>query len=50
MMNLDGQRDDRGGVSDEAAMIGLMLGVAVAVAAIVFALVTDATASLDIGF
>lgn len=44
------RRSETGGVSDETAMIGLMLGVAVAVAAIVLAAVTGAAGRLDFGF
>jgi hypothetical protein len=43
-------RDETGGVSDETAMIGLMLGVAVAVAAIIYGLATGAAENLDFGF
>jgi hypothetical protein len=43
-------RDDTGGVSDETAMIGLMLGVAVAVAAIVLVLARGAAGRLNFGF
>lgn len=44
------RRSDEGGISDETAMIGLMLGAAVAVGGIVYALVTGAASRLDIGF
>jgi hypothetical protein len=46
----DRRRDEAGGVSDETAMIGLMLGVAVAVSAIIYALATGAASNLDFGF
>jgi hypothetical protein len=44
------RRDDQGGVSDETAMIGLMLVAAVAVGGIVMGLVTGAAGRLDFGF
>jgi hypothetical protein len=44
------RHDDRGGVSDETAMIGLMLVAAVAVGGIVMGLVTGAAGRLDFGF
>lgn len=44
------RHDDRGGVSDETAMIGLMLVAAVAVGAIVTGLITGAAGRLDFGF
>jgi hypothetical protein len=44
------RRDDVGGVSDETAMIGLMLLVAVAVAGIVMVLARGAAGRLDFGF
>jgi hypothetical protein len=44
------RRDDVGGVSDETAMIGLMLAVAVAVAGIIMLLARGAAGRLDFGF
>jgi hypothetical protein len=44
------RRDEEGGVSDEVAMIGLMLVAAVAVGGIIFGLVTGAASNLDFGF
>jgi hypothetical protein len=44
------QRDETGGVSDETAMIGLMLIAAVAVGGIILGLVTGAANRLDFGF
>lgn len=44
------QRDDTGGLSDETAMIGLMLIAAVAVGGIILGLVTGAANRLDFGF
>lgn len=41
---------DVGGVSDETAMIGLMLVVAVTVGGIILALTTGAAGKLDFGF
>jgi hypothetical protein len=41
-----GRRDDRGGVSDEVAMIGLMLVAAVAVGGIIYGLITTAADNL----
>lgn len=49
-MFLRRQRDDRGGVSDETAMIGLMLVAAVGVGAIIYSLATGAARNLDFGF
>jgi hypothetical protein len=43
-------RDDSGGLSDETAMIGLMLIAAVAVGGIVYGLVTGAASRIDFGF
>jgi hypothetical protein len=40
------RRDDEGGVSDEVAMIGLMLVAAVAVGAIIYGLITTAASGL----
>jgi hypothetical protein len=44
------RRGDEGGVSDEVAMIGLMLLVAVAAGGIILALVTGAAGRLNFGF
>jgi hypothetical protein len=44
------KRDERGGVSDETAMIGLMLLVAVTVAGIILTLARGAALNLDFGF
>jgi hypothetical protein len=44
------RRTDEGGVSDEVAMIGLMLVAAVAVGGIIWGLVTGAAGRLDFGF
>jgi hypothetical protein len=44
------RRDERGGVSDETAMIGLMLVVAVSVAGIILTLARGAARNLDFGF
>ena len=44
------RRTDDGGVSDEVAMIGLMLVAAVAVGGIIWGLVTGAAGRLDFGF
>ncbi len=44
------RRDDTGGLSDETAMIGLMLIAAVAVGGIILGLVTGAANRLDFGF
>jgi hypothetical protein len=41
---------DAGGVSDEVAMIGLMLVAAVAVGGIIYGLITAAAGNLDFGF
>ena len=41
------RRTDRGGVSDEVAMIGLMLVAAVAVGGIIYGLITAAAGDLD---
>jgi hypothetical protein len=43
-------RDDQGGVSDETAMIGLMLMAAVAVGFIIYGMVTGAAGRLEFGF
>jgi hypothetical protein len=43
------RRDDEGGVSDEVAMIGLMLVAAVAVGAIIYGLITTAASNLSFG-
>jgi hypothetical protein len=45
-----GRADDAGGVSDEVAMIGLMLVAAVAVGGIIYGLITAAAGNLDFGF
>lgn len=45
-----GRRDDRGGLSDETAMIGLMLVAAVAVGGIILGLVTGAASRINFGF
>jgi hypothetical protein len=45
-----GRRSDTGGLSDETAMIGLMLIAAVAVGGIIFGLVTGAANRIDFGF
>jgi hypothetical protein len=44
------RRTDEGGVSDEVAMIGLMLVAAVAVGGIIYGLITAAAGNLDFGF
>lgn len=44
------RRSDEGGVSDEVAMIGLMLVAAVAVGGIIYGLITAAAGNLDFGF
>ena len=44
------RRTDEGGVSDEVAMIGLMLVAAVAVGGIIYGLITAAANNLDFGF
>jgi hypothetical protein len=44
------RRTDEGGVSDEVAMIGLMLVAAVTVGGIILALVTGAANRLNFGF
>jgi hypothetical protein len=44
------RRDDAGGLSDETAMIGLMLIAAVAVGGIILGLVTGAASRIDFGF
>ena len=44
------RRTDEGGVSDEVAMIGLMLVAAVAVGGIIYGLITTAADNLDFGF
>jgi|RhiMethySRZTD1v2_1073278.scaffolds.fasta_scaffold1057135_2 hypothetical protein len=44
------RRTDEGGVSDEVAMIGLMLVAAVAVGGIIYGLVTAAAGRLNFGF
>jgi hypothetical protein len=44
------RRDDRGGVSDEVAMIGLMLVAAVTVGGIILGLITGAAGRLNFGF
>ena len=44
------RRTDEGGVSDEVAMIGLMLVAAVAVGGIIYGLITAAASNLDFGF
>lgn len=44
------RRGDGGGVSDETAMIGLMLVAAVGVGAIIYSLATGAARNLDFGF
>jgi hypothetical protein len=44
------RRDDTGGLSDETAMIGLMLIAAVAVGGIILGLVTGAASRIDFGF
>jgi hypothetical protein len=44
------RRTDEGGVSDEVAMIGLMLVAAVAVGGIIYGLITTAAHNLDFGF
>jgi hypothetical protein len=45
-----GRRSDTGGLSDETAMIGLMLIAAVAVGGIILGLVTGAASRIDFGF
>jgi hypothetical protein len=44
------RRDDEGGVSDEVAMIGLMLIAAVAVGGIILGLISGAAGRLNFGF
>lgn len=44
------ERTDLGGVSDDVAMMGLMLGAAVAVGGGVYVLVNSAVGRLDFGF
>jgi hypothetical protein len=44
------RRTDEGGVSDEVAMIGLMLVAAVAVGGIIYGLITTAAGKLNFGF
>jgi hypothetical protein len=44
------RRDDTGGLTDETAMIGLMLLAAVAVAGIITGLVTGAAGRINFGF
>lgn len=44
------QRDETGGVSDDTAMIGIMLGAAVLVGTGIAALVTGAVDRLELGF
>jgi len=50
VMSWRDRRGDEGGVSDEVAMIGLMLVAAVAVGGIVYGLVTGAAGRLNFGF
>jgi hypothetical protein len=45
-----GRHSDTGGLSDETAMIGLMLIAAVAVGGIILGLVTGAASRIDFGF
>lgn len=44
------RRDETGGVTDDTAMMGLLAVAAVAVGGIIFALVTNAANSIDLGF
>lgn len=44
------RRDETGGITDDTAMMGLLAVAAVAVGGIVFALVTNAASSIDLGF
>ena len=43
-------RDERGGVTDDTAMMGLMAFAAVAVGGLIYALVTGALGRIDLGF
>lgn len=43
-------RDERGGVTDDTAMMGLMAFAAVGVGALIYALVTGAVGRIDLGF
>jgi hypothetical protein len=43
-------RDERGGVTDDLAMIGLMAGAAVAVGGVLVALVTGKVGSISVGW
>jgi hypothetical protein len=44
------RRDEVGGVTDDTAMMGLLAVAAVAVGGVIFALVTNAASSIDLGF
>jgi hypothetical protein len=44
------RRDETGGITDDTAMMGLLAVAAVAVGGIIFALVTSAANSIDLGF
>lgn len=44
------RRDETGGITDDTAMMGLLAVAAVAVGGIIFALVTNAASSIDLGF
>ncbi|HEY8527843.1 MAG TPA: hypothetical protein VIL48_22965 [Acidimicrobiales bacterium] len=44
------RRDEVGGITDDTAMMGLLAVAAVAVGGIIFALVTNAASSIDLGF
>lgn len=44
------RRDELGGITDDTAMMGLLAVAAVAVGGIIFALVTNAASSIDLGF
>lgn len=44
------RRDQVGGITDDTAMMGLLAVAAVAVGGIIFALVTNAASSIDLGF
>jgi hypothetical protein len=43
-------RDERGGVTDDVVMMGLMALAAVGVAGLVYALLRDAVGRIDLGF
>jgi hypothetical protein len=45
-----GRRDERGGVTDDVVMMGLMAAAAVAVGGLVLALLTGAVGRINLGF